>query len=652
MKYPHLFQPVQIGKIILKNRIVMSQMTMNYATPEGFPTEKMIHYYLERAKGGVSLIFVEGTFITPEGKGYKNQLGLISHEHAERLRRLTESIRELKNDIKIFIQIQHAGGRAYQKITGFRPVAPSGFPLYPGADIPHPLSKEEIKSLVNAHVEAALRAKEAGFDGVDIHCAHGYLIPEFFSPLFNKREDEYGGDIIGRTRFLMEIIRGIKGTLGKDFPLTIKISGDEYVEGGLGINEMKEIVILAQHEGIDAVMVSAGTVGGKKIEDLTEAHKVLRTMPMMTQPACLVSLAEEMKKVLKIPVIAVGRIHRPNVAEEIIREGKADLVAMGRALLADPYLPRKAFEGKEDEIRPCIGCNEGCYKRIFQQLDIRCSINPVLGKESEIIFQKISKPKKIFIFGGGPSGLEAAYTAWAKGHEVVILEKSGVLGGQLNLASIPPGRKEIQDFKEYLINRLKKTNIKVIFGENNIKRFIKETCPEAIILAIGARPRIQEIPGLRLSHSVTAWEILSGENEGKEPYLILGGGLVGCETADYLSDQGRKVILVEILPEIASEADADTKTYFDLRFKKNGVEIYTNTKFLRMEDKYAILKRDIEEIKVKVETIVFAIGADANNDWEDNLSNYKVPVFKIGDCLKPRGILEAVREGFQVGITL
>jgi 2,4-dienoyl-CoA reductase-like NADH-dependent reductase (Old Yellow Enzyme family)/thioredoxin reductase len=649
MKYPHLLKPLQLGSIKLKNRLAMSQMTMNYATQEGFATEKLIRYYLERAKGGVGLIFVEGTFFTPEGRGYVNQLGLSSSEHTEKLKGLTKAIHGLNNDVKVFIQIHHAGGRAYSKVTGLQPVAPSELPLYPGADTPHALTKQEIKDLVKAHIQAAVRAKEAGFDGVDIHCAHGYLIPEFFSPLFNRRNDEYGGDLSGRTRFLKEILKGIKEQLGRDFPMTVKISGDEFIEGGLGQKEMIQIALLAQEAGVDGIMISAGTVGGKKIEDLSQAHKVLRTMPMMTELGCLVPLAAEIKKALKIPVITVGRINRPSLAEEIIAQGKADLVAMGRALLSDPHLPQKAFEGKEEEIRPCIGCNEGCYKRIFQQLDIQCSVNPTLGREGEISFDKASKPKKVFIFGGGPAGLEAAHAAWERGHQVALMEKSKELGGQLNLASIPPGRKEIERFKNFLLNRLKKTDVKVITGERAIASFIKKGHPEVFILATGAHPRSQDIPGLEKSCTMTTWEILSGEKDPKGPCLVLGAGLVGCETADYLSEKGGKVILVEILPEIATGSDADTKTYFSLKFQKNGVKVYTDTELRRVDRETAILQKGNEEIKIQVETVVFAVGAEPNDGLYNELISSGSSVIKVGDCVKPRTLLEAVQEGFKAG---
>jgi len=641
-----------MGIIRLKNRLVMSPMTMNYATEEGLATEKLIHYYLERAKGDVGLIIVEGTFFRTEGKGYRNQLGLSSKEHAKRLRKLTEMIHGLNNDVKIFIQIHHAGPRANSKVTGLQPVAPSGLPAYPGAEVPLALTEKGVKELIEAHIEAANRAKEAGFDGVDIHCAHGYLVPSFFSPLSNRRSDAYGGDLSGRTRFLLEMIHGIKEGLGKDFPLTIKVSGDEFIEGGLGLEEMTQIVLLAEQAGIDGVMVSAGSVGAKKVGDLSQAHKVLRTLPMMTEHGCLAPLAAHMKKALRVPVITVGRISHPALAEEIIVHKKADLVAMGRSLLADPYLPQKAFEGKEDEIRPCIACNEGCYKRIFEQLDIQCSVNPMLGREKEILIGHAVESKKIFVIGGGPAGLEAAYAAWERGHKVSLIERNKELGGQLNLASLPPGRKEIKRFTNFLLNRIKRTDVKVITGRKGVMPFIKKSQPDVVILATGAHPRSQDIPGLQKSRAMTAWEILADEKKPKGACLVLGAGLVGCEIADSLSEKGMKVILVEVLPEIAAGADADTKAYFDMRFKKKGVEIHTGTSLQRVKGETAILRRGDDEISVEVRTLVFAVGAEPNDRLYNELISSGSSVIKIGDCVKPRTLLEAVQEGFQAGSTL
>jgi 2,4-dienoyl-CoA reductase-like NADH-dependent reductase (Old Yellow Enzyme family)/thioredoxin reductase len=649
MPYPQLFTPFSLGNLSLKNRLVMSQMTMNYATEEGFMSERLIRHYLERARGGVGLILVEGTFFTPEGRGYKNQLGLTSAAHVKGLRDLTRAIHAIPDGPKVLIQVHHAGWRASSKLSGLPTVGPSALAPYPGAEVARALSPEEIKDLIEAHIVAAARAKEAGFDGVDFHCAHGYLIPSFFSPLSNQRSDQYGGDLAGRTRFLLEIVRGAKERLGHDFPVTIKISGDEYIEEGLGIQEMIGIARLAERSGIDGILVSAGTVGGKKLEDLSQAHRFLRTLPMMTGRGCLAPLAAEMKRALRIPVITVGRINHPAVAEEIISRGQADLVAMGRALLADPHLPRKALEGKEEEVRPCIACNEGCYKRIFQQLDIQCSVNPALGREEEIACAKATTPRRLVVIGGGPAGMEAAHAAWERGHKVLLMEANEELGGQLNLASLPPGRKEIENFCTFLRTRLQRTDVRIFKPKSATASFLKEYSPDGIILAAGAHPRKVKIKGLGENRMISAWEILGGKENIQEPVLVLGAGLVGCEAADLLSEAGKKVILIEVLPEIATGGDVDTKAYFNLRFEKNGVEVFTGSNLDRVEDHIAVLQRGKEEIRVHVGTVVCAVGADPNGELYDELLSAGFSVIKIGDCVQPRTILEAVQEGFQAG---
>ncbi len=612
-------------------------------------TDKLIAYYRERAKGGVGLIFVEGTYFTPEGRGYVRQIGVASHEHVAGLKRLTDAVHGVKNGTKIFLQIHHAGGRASSKVTGIQPVAPSAVPPYAGAETPQALTREEIAGLIEAHVEAAARAREAGFDGVDIHCAHGYLVPSFFSPMTNHRTDEYGGDLTGRTRFLVEIIRGIRKRLGEDFPLTIKISGDEYIEGGLGIRDMIGIARLAQEAGIDGLIVSAGTVGGKKLDDLSEAHKVMRTLPMMTRTACLVPIAAEFKKALQIPVITVGRINTVALAEEILSQGKADITAIGRPLLADPELPDKAAEGREDQIRPCIACNEGCYKRILGQLAICCSVNPMLGKEADPVVTKANPAKRVVVIGAGPAGMEAACRARDRGHDVTLIDRGGRLGGQLLLAAIPPGRKEIERFTDYLAGRLKRNGVKVVLNREVSPAFVQGLQPDTVIIATGARPCTLAIPGLPADRGVTAWDVLSGKTPADGPYLVVGAGLVGCETADLLSDKGEKVTLVEILPEIACDADKDTKAYFDIRFQNKGVKIYTGASLVRIEDRRAIIRQGLEEILIDAGTVVFSVGAKPDDLLYEQLSSQGIEAIKVGDCVKPRRILDSVADGFEAG---
>ena len=652
MKYPHIFQAARLGTLTLKNRLAMSQMTMNYATKEGFCTRRVIDYYVERARGGIGLIFVEGTFFTPEGRGYVNQLGVTSQDHVEKLKPLTDAVHRLENGVKIFLQIHHAGGRASSKVTGLQPVAPSAIPPYPGAETPKALNRDEVRRLIDAHVEAAERARDAGFDGVDIHCAHGYLVPAFFSPLTNQRQDEYGGDLSGRTRFLLDIIRGIKTRLGKAYPLTIKISGDEYIEGGLHTEQMAEIARLAQDAGLDGLTVSAGTVGGKKIEDLSQAHKVLRTLPMMTEPCSLVPIAAEIKKSLRIPVITVGRIHQPEMAESILSRGQADLIAIGRQLLADPYFPQKVFEGREEEIRPCIACNEGCYKRIFLQADILCSVNSELGREGETAVAKSPHPKRVMVVGAGPAGLEAAHRAWERGHEVTLVEKEGSLGGQLNLASLPPGRKEIGRFTRYLLSRLGRTSVNLITGKEATSSLVQGLRPQAVVLTAGARPRVQEIEGLPRDRGLTAWDILARSEIPEGSYLIVGAGLVGCETADHLSERGMPVTLVEILPEIAQGSDADTRSYFGLRFRQKCVTVHTQAEVVRVEGRKARIRQNQNEIIVEADFMVFAVGAQPHDALDAELASLGIPIIKAGDCVKPRRLLDAVREGFDAGSTI
>ena len=649
MRYPTVFQPCRIGSLTLKNRLAMSQMTMNYATEDGMVTDKLIAYYRERAKGGVGLIFLEGTSFTPEGRGYVRQIGLSSQKHVAGLKKLTDAVHGLKNGTKIFLQIHHAGGRASSKVTGIQPVAPSAIPPYAGAETPRALTREEIAGLIEAHIEAAARAKEAGFDGVDIHCAHGYLVPSFFSPMTNHRTDEYGGDLKGRTRFLLEIIRGIRKRLGKEYPLTIKISGDEYIEGGLGIRDMIGIARLAQEAGIDGLIVSAGTVGGKKLEDLSEAHKVMRTLPMMTRTACLVPIAAEFKKALNIPVITVGRINTVALAEEILSQGKADIAAIGRPLLADPELPMKAAEGREEEIRPCIACNEGCYKRILGQLDICCSVNPTLGKEADREAPKAGTAKQVVVIGAGPAGMEAACRAQERGHGVTLIDKGSRLGGQLLLAAVPPGRNEIERFTHYMEGRLKRRGVKVVLNKDVSPVFVQSLQPDAVILATGARPCTLAIPGLSADRGVTAWDVLSGKTPAGGPYLVVGAGLVGCETADLLSDRGEKVTLVEILPEIACDADKDTKAYFDIRFQNKGVKIHTGASLVRMEDQRAIIRQGLDDIRIEAGTVVFSVGAKPDDLLYEQLNSMGIEAVQAGDCVKPRRILDSVAEGFEAG---
>lgn len=630
----------------------MSPMTMNYATEEGYVTPRLISHYVERARGGVGLIILEGTFFTQPGKGYVKQLGITGDKHIDGLKLLTHSIHDLNNATRVFLQIHHAGWRASSKITGQQPVGPSAIAPYPGAETARELSILEIEQIVEDHIQAAARAGKADFDGIDIHCAHGYLIPSFLSPVSNKRNDEYGGGFEGRTKILFEIISGIKQVLGSAFPVTIKISGDEYIKGGLHIDETARIINKMQKAGLNGVTVSAGTVGGEKPDSLLNPHRALRTLPMMTEPGCLVSLAHELKSRVDIPVAAVGRINHPELAERILSQGQADLVAMGRALLADPQLPNKAMQGNEKTIRPCIACNEGCYKQIFKQAEIKCAINPLVGRESEGKLEKVDKPKKVVIIGAGPAGLEAAHAAWKRGHKVVVIEKEDSPGGQLNLAAIPPGRGDIHRFIQFLIERRQTTDVELITGVQATERLIGSHCAEEVIDATGAQPSSLHIDGIDSVSAVDAWEIIRNIGSYRPPFLVVGGGLVGCEAADCISSKGYQVSLIEVLEEIASDGDGDTKTYFTLRFKENGIPVYRGASIKKIEKSMAQVEFENTSIQLPVETLVIAVGARSNNHLYEDLNAAGFNVKRVGDCVAPRRIIDAVHEGFNLGKNL
>jgi len=285
-------------------------------------------------------------------------------------------------------------------------------------------------------------------------------------------------------------------------------------------------------------------------------------------------------------------------------------------------------------------------------LDIQCSVNPALGREAEISDERVAEPKKVFVIGAGPAGLEAAHAAWKRGHRVTLIEKEKTLGGQLNLASIPPGRKEIARYHRFLSSRLKTTEVKAIFGKKGVSSLVKKYRPDAVILASGAHPRSLAVPGLEKGRAVAAWEVLAGEKDPQGPCLVLGAGLVGCETADYLSEKGKKVILVEVLPEITMDSDGDTKAYFNMRFRKNGVTVYAGTELRRMEGKTAVLCKGDEESRVEAEAVIFAVGALPDDQLYDGFASSGLKVVKVGDCVKPRRLLNAVQEGYEAGRTI
>jgi 2,4-dienoyl-CoA reductase-like NADH-dependent reductase (Old Yellow Enzyme family)/thioredoxin reductase len=642
--FQKVLEPIQIGQMEVRNRLVMSPMVTNYADFDGSVNERIKAYHQTRAKGGVGLIIVEATYVHPSGKGFQNQLGIYKDEMIPGLKSLTEAVHSY--GAKIAVQLYHAGRQTTSKVTGMSIVAPSPIPCPVKQEMPKELSVDEIKELVEAFGQAARRAKEAGFDAIEIHGAHGYLLNQFLSPYSNKRTDEYGGTFENRMKFPLEVVRRVKEEVGENLAVIYRMSAEEYVVGGLTLEDTKVFARKLVEAGIDALHISGG---------------VYESSAMIIQPAaisqgCFVENAAAIKEAIngQVPVIVVGRIKDPVMAEQIVREVKTDLVAMGRALLADPELPKKVSEGKVQEIRKCIGCNQGCIDRLFQDLDITCLANALTGHETEFDLETpAEKKKKVLVIGGGPGGLEAARVAALRGHEVVLYEKQAELGGQMRIAAVPPHKEEINDLTTYLINQVKKFGVVIEMGKEADVKTVQEIRPDAVVVATGSEPIIPEIHGVDQGKVVTAHEVLIGSTSVGKKVVIIGGGLVGCETAEFLADQGKQVTVVEMLDDIAVDVGALTRALLLDRMAEKKITVLTKSKVREITaDGVVIEKEEGTEEITGIDTVVFAVGSKPKNNSLKFLEGEGIPVYAIGDCIKPRKIIDAIHEGFQRAYSL
>jgi 2,4-dienoyl-CoA reductase-like NADH-dependent reductase (Old Yellow Enzyme family)/thioredoxin reductase len=642
--FQKVLEPIQIGQMEVRNRFVMPSMVTNYANSDGSINERIKAYHQTRAKGGIGLIIVEAAYVHQSGKGFKNQVGIHKDELIPGLKSLTDTVHSY--GAKIAIQLYHAGRQTTSKVTGMNVVAPSPIPCPVKQDMPKELSIDEIKELVEAFGRAARRAKEAGFDAIEIHGAHGYLLNQFLSPYSNKRIDEYGGTLENRLKFCLEVIRRVREEVGENFPIIYRMSAQEYVPEGLTIEDTKVIAKKLVEAGVDALHISGG---------------VYESSAMIIQPAaisqgCFVDNAAAIKEAIKgaVPVIVVGRIKDPIMAEKIIQEGKADLVAMGRAMLADPELVKKVSKGKVEEVRKCIGCNQGCIDRLFQDIDITCLVNAVTGHETEFDLEtKVENKKKVLVIGGGPGGLEAARVAALRGHEVVLYEKDAELGGQLKIASVPPYKEEINDLTTYLINQVKKNGVVIETSKEADAEKIREIKPDVVIVATGSEPIIPEIPGVEQKKVVTAHEVLKCSASVGQKVVIIGGGMVGCETAEFLADQGKQVTVVEMLDDIAVDVGALTRALLLERMAEKKIMILTKSKAREITTEGVITEREggKEEV-IHADTVVLAVGSKPKNDLLKLLEETGIPTYAIGDCVKPRKIIDAIHEGFRRAYSL
>jgi len=636
-----LFEPLSIGEMRLRNRIVMPPMVTSFGSSDGHVTEHAIGYYEERAKGGVGLIIVEATCVdSPIGKLSPYQLVIDDDSFIPGLSDLARAIQE--HGAKSAIQLHHAGGNTSSAVTGLQPVGPSAVPLQE-KDLPRELTLEEISEVTQRFARAAGRAKKAGFDGVEIHAAHGYLISQFLSSAFNKRQDDYGGSLANRARLLLEIIAATKEVVGQSYPVWCRVNGREYgIQGGITVEETQSVAQMVEEAGAVAVHVSAFALGADP-----------RNLPPAAQPrGALVRFAEAVKSVVSIPVITVGRID-PLLGERILTEGRADLIAIGRGLLADPYLPQKAAAGRLEDIAPCIACGT-CFVNINSQKDgMLCGVNPAVGNELEYAIEPAVKSKKVAVIGGGPAGMEAARVAALRGHQVVLFEKAEELGGQLTIATVPPYKSEIANLTQYLATQVHKAGVKLELGKEATASEVQMITPDAVILATGVTPFIPEIPGIERENVVIAEDVLAGRARVGERAIVIGGELVGCETAEFLADAGKTVTITRRGPSMAAAVAPMIGQPLVGRLSAKGVTMLTGVKYEEVNDEGLVITTgDGEKRTIPADTIVLAAGSRPNTELIQQLGDSIPELYQVGDCVQPQGIREAIADGLRIARAL
>lgn len=658
-----LFEPIRIADVEIKNRIVMLAMGVGYCEPDGTVTDRLINFYVERAKGGAGLILVVCCY-NDFGMTLPLHPALEDDRFLPGIRRLTDALHEY--GVKVFAQFIHMGASLFGSPDGSQLVSASAVRSQLTGIMPREMSISEIKETIAHFAEGAWRAKEGGFDGVELAGTGGYLFNQFLSPLTNKRDDEYGGDPERRMRFPIESIQRIRESVGAGFPISYRTCGDDFMEGSNRQEETKVIVQAIEKAGADVINVTAGW------------HQSFIPLITMDVPrGAYVYLAQGIKEVVSVPVIACNRINDPFLAEQILLNHQADMIGMARGLLADPELPKKAAEGRYTEICPCVGCNQRCLDAAFSMQEISCVLNPAAGKEKEFELVPTEKPKKVFVVGGGPAGMEAARTLALRGHQVTLFEKAEKLGGQLNLAALPPGRQEFTHAVDYLSSELERAGVKVELGKEANMDLVDKERPEAVVVATGATPIRPDLPGIDRENVVYAGDVLEGKVEVGERVVVIGGGAVGTETALFLAKKGsiapdtavflasggamdaetavrltrrgKKVTILEMLNRIGQDIGITTRSSIRLSLRLHNVEVITNATAERITESGVLYKQDGEEKLAAADTVVIATGTKPETELFEILQGLVPEVYRVGDCISPRTASEAIEEAALIG---
>jgi len=640
-----LLSPLSCGRLRLRNRMVMAPMDCGFGSEDGQVTPRMIVYYQKRARGGVGMIIVGSACVESQrGRISPRQLLIDSDRSLPGLRRLAQTIR--KQGAAAVLQLHHAGGKTTAMVTGNEPVAPSAIANRFG-ETPRALAAGEIGEVVESFVAAAARARMAGFDGVELHAAHGYLISQFLSPTYNRRNDEYGGALENRARFLLEIVAAVRRRVGKDYPLLCRLSAIECrveasfrpIPDGITLEETTTVARWLDQAGVHALDVSTSLVGE------------VRMHPMSWPEGGLIPHAAQIRKAVSIPVIACGRIP-PQLAEEALAAGKFELAAMGRALIADPELPAKVARNRPQDVVPCIYCAL-CSDPQMAVNGCACAVNPAFGQERELELRRAPQPKKVIVAGGGPSGLEAARIARLRGHEVALYEAAEELGGRLlAISESSPKRPPLNALRTFLVRQIEELGVELHLGERLTPERAAAAAPDLLILATGAVPVRPEIPGAAQPHVLPAGEVLRGAPTG-ERVAVVGGGEEGCETALRLADQGREVAILTREPRLALETSGELADFLVWAVPAQGIAVLTqvNIQEITSSEVHVVTRRG-ENRSVPADSVVLAAGYRPNTELFEELRASVPDAVRAGDCARLGDLRKALEEGYRAGLSL
>ena len=661
MSYPLLFSPFTLKGVELRNRVAMPPFGLNFTGIKRFPNDRLIDFYEERARGGAGLLIVGGVGIDLRGSGYMMP-GIDSDEMIPHWVRLADAVH--RHGAKLFIQLFHSGRYSHKRLNkGQQSVAPSAVTSRMTREEPRALERDEILEIEDLFAQGARRAREAGVDGVEIISSAGYLICQFLSPLTNLREDEYGGSFENRCRFGVETLARVRAAVGEDFPVTLRFSGNDFMSGS---NTSQDLVLVAKRfeaAGADAFNVTGGW------------HETpVPQLPTLVPGGAYSYLAAGIRAAVSVPVFASNRITEPEQAEALLRDGICDLVSVGRSLITDPDWPNKAREGRVAEIRPCVGCLQGCLEKLLSLGQVTCLANPRAGFEGTRIVTRTDEPKHVVIVGAGPGGLEAALTALDRGHRVTVIEKADRIGGQIPLAAAPPGRKDFGKLLDFYVSEVARRGVEIRLGIEATVETIQGLAPDQVILATGATELIPGIPGAE--NALHAWDVLMERVATGRRVIVVGGGAVGIETALHLAEKGcidgetlkflfkydaedvetlrrlitrgtRTVTLVEKLPKVGHDIGPANRWVFLRELDLMGVTVRTGAAVVEVAADRVVIEGEGGRESLDADTVVLALGARSEDRLGAELEAAGIPVVRVGDAKKPRQIIHAVHEGFE-----